>query len=96
MSILIYVYIYIYLFLFSAEQEFVLHVEVSDYLEKLVEQACIHIYVMGKVKKSNQLFVTDAAFRLRRPDLIIQVIMFTNSQLYPYYFTNACEIQHPL
>ncbi|XP_070537091.1 protein-glutamine gamma-glutamyltransferase K-like [Ptychodera flava] len=54
-------------------QEVKMRVYCSEYLKKLVDQSGMKIYAMAKVKETGQMWSDQDDFRLRTPDLKLQI-----------------------
>lgn len=72
----------------------VVKVKAEEYLGKLVDQSCMKIFVLGRVKSTNQILAAQDDFRLRTPDLVVSV---SKSQLkVGELFTAKISFKNPL
>lgn len=55
------------------EAKEVLRVTANEYLDHVTEQYCFEITAIGRVRETGRQFVVRDDYRLRRPDITIEV-----------------------
>lgn len=74
--------------------ETVFNIKVSEYIDKLVDQTSMKIFLLGKVKETGQILVEQDDFRLRTPNIDVSV---PNTKLrVNQRFTATLTVKNPL
>ena len=52
-----------------------MRVTTDEYLQHVVDQVAFKVHVVAQVEETNQIYNDEDDFRLRRPDLVLEVSM---------------------